>query len=155
MKYLIIASLLLVGCADEYTHLANAPGANAPAALAPSFEGYYLFPSTGYAQIDQSAFGLNNIRQLRLVVPNNDGSNGLYPVSSLDGLPTVNGSLVYNTTLTYVLANNLKQDNNANNIVGAFSTQFIVSRVGGVVQIRAIIGHTSGQILSDHTVSAQ
>lgn len=153
MKYIMIVTLLLMGCSKEYVQLP--PASSTPSAAVPSFEGYYILPTTGYAQIDENAYGLHNIRQLRLVVPNNDGSQGLYPVSSIDGLPTVNGSLVYNTTLTYVLANNLKQDNNANNIVGAFSTQFIVSRVGGVVQIRAIIGHTSGQILSDHTVVAQ
>lgn len=125
-----------------------------PTSAAPTFEGYYALENGGYADIYQDAQGLNTVRSLRLVMPNQDGSFGLVPVSNTNGLGVINETLYYNLNVAYINANNVKTDVGNNQLNATYLTSVKITKNNKTLQIKVDISTNSGVFFS-HTVSSQ
>lgn len=118
-----------------------------------TLEGYYVLPNGGYADIYQDAQKLYTIRNLRLIVPNADGSTGLVPLNSTGTLNPVNGAVYYSANLNYTPAtHNVKQDSNNSLFSGSMLTELIILKSDGKLTIKTLVNSSSG-VLFDHTVT--
>lgn len=153
MKKLIYLSILvLVGCGKQTTvGPQGVPGTPAP--IPATFQGFYLLPYGGYAEIVNDSGNLNDIVQLRLVAPNQDGTFGLIPVSSVNNLPTVNGQIVYAFTGSYnPTNNNLRTDVGNTQLNGNFLTLLVISKIDNKLSFHIQVSN-GPTIVFDHIVN--
>lgn len=114
-----------------------------------TLEGYFTLADGGYIDVYQDAQGLYTVRNLRLVVPNQDGSTGLVPLASTTALTSVNGTVYYSGNLTYTPAtHNVKQDSNNTLLTGSLLTELIIHKKDNKLEIKVIINSSSGVLFS-------
>lgn len=119
---------------------------------APSgFQGYYILPNGGYAEVLNDPGNLQDINQLRLIVSNADTSTGLIPLSSMANMPTINGKVIYTGNLNYQNSNNVKNDFNNNQLTGSLFTMVTLSLNSGKLNVRIQISSSTGLVF-DHTL---
>ena len=155
MAVSILAASLLSACGSEGPMGPVGPtgpsGRDAPTTV--SFEGYYLLPSGGYADVLEDSRAFVTMRVMRVIVTNNDGSTGIVPVGSTGVIPQLSGVVYNRVNVTLVDLHNLKHQTTGVVLTGSHLIETRVTKVNSKLVIRSIVSNTSG-VVFDQTVES-
>lgn len=165
MKHFIfvaILSLAFAGCGKDKLETQSLQTVTQTVSASTGFEGYYMLPDAGYAEIVQDNGKLQDIVSLKLMVRNSDGTSGYIPLANVSNLPITNNKLLYSFSAAYTAAaNNVRAD--AGNAAGlatntplaaSYTTLLTFYFEGGQLKIRVQISNAVG-LMFDHVVTQE
>lgn len=145
------ATTLFTACGKNETHTTVQSAAEQKQNS--KYEGYYILPNGGYVDMYEDANGLVNVRSMRLIVVNGDGSTGYIPIASVSNMTAVKNAPYINSSLNFSLTNNVK--NNADNmpISGSHAISLIFNKTNDALAINVIVSNASAVINTSQVVS--